>query len=365
MSSTLYSPPPDFSVFPCIMAPIRESFRPKILKSSKKTRKFKKIIKDTPYDSDVESFKPRGLVKKPSKIYVDESMILKRKLSGDSDSFPKKMKDLNKSLQFMSVFLIIMKIYAILVKRVSNINQNIASRDFRGVWQQTMLICTELAKYLKDLTMKAKIVKSNDVKNLALFTESFYKSIKIYENICKKNKSLLGLFWKLGKFLGSLLKLLISLDYIFPLEVILPSNYLLVFAFGFKGFGLLRKAYRLIKSLIKRWNRPQRRFIILVKIIIVVFKMMVVILAILDMKHLAFYMVSGQVSLHFIMFCFSIREVMKSWFASKKKKEKIEEIKVVVCERKVKVVEEKEGSAKMMLARRFLETRMGKEEISI
>ena len=307
MSSALYSPPPDFSVFPCIMAPIRESFRPKILKSSKKTRKFKKIIKDTnstqnpSYESDVENFKVRGIVKKNSKIFGDESTVLKRRISGDTDNIPKKMKDLNKSLQFMAVFLIIMKIYAILVKRVSNINQNIITRDFRGAWSQTVLICTELAKYLKDLTMKTKIVKSNDVKNLALLTESFYKSIKIYENICKKNKSFLGLFWKLGKFLGSLLKILINLDYIFPLEVILPSNYLLVFAFSFKGFGLLRKTYRLIKSSIKRWNRPKRRFIIMIKIIIVVFKMIVVILAIFDMKHLAFYMISGQVTLHFIM----------------------------------------------------------------
>jgi len=359
----------DFSVFPCITVPIRESFKPKIMKSSKKTRKIRKFIKETPstqvqvYESDTEVIKPRGLTKNNSKLLTEDSLILKKKSSLDNEVVPKKMKELSHSLQIMSVFFIIMKIHAILVKRASNISKALALRDFRGVWRQIMLICTEMVKYLKDLTMKAKIVKSNDAKSLALLTESFYKSMKIYENMSKKKKSLTGLLWKMGKFLASLVKILINFDYIFPLEVLFPSNYLLILAFGFKSIGILRKFIRLIKASCKR---PKRRLILIVKMIIVVIKMLAAVLLVLEAKNLIFYMISTQVFLHFVIFCFSVKDLISNWVRkSQKKKEKIVEIPIL-NEKKGKFSEEKEeGAKKMLLSRRILETRMGKEEICI
>lgn len=365
-----------FSVFPSIMVPVPTKLKPKIIKSSKKTRKIKKIMKSTaiqPYTPSLSTTELESSSKGFKKIA--KSARTAPKVSTSEDFSVKKLKDVSKSMQFMAVFLIIFKLYSIIVKRISNISRTFYKRDFKGTWNQCMLTFTELAKYLKDLSVKTKIIKTNNnVKSFALLTDSFYKSIKIYENLLKKKKNFGDLLWKTLKFVPNLMKVLINFDYIIPLEVLFPSNFLILFAFSFKIFGILRKARRLIRASIKRWNLPKRRAVYLLKLLILFCKMIVTFLGVCGFKELAFYFVGVQVMIYMIIFLSSLKNLAflfsKNNNLSNKKEicNKMEEKNVNFQQfSKENNSAGKENKAEnMILSRRImLENRMAKEEISI
>lgn len=297
------------------------------------------------------------------------------KVSTSEDFSVKKLKDVSKSMQFMAVFLIIFKLYSIIVKRISNISRTFYKRDFKGTWNQCMLTFTELAKYLKDLSVKTKIIKSNNnVKSFALLTDSFYKSIKIYENLLKKKKNFGDLLWKTLKFLPNLMKVLINFDYIIPLEVLFPSNFLVLFAFSFKIFGILRKARRLIRASIKRWSLPKRRAVYLLKLLILLCKMIATCLGVCGLKEMVFYFVGVQVTIYLIIFLSSLKNLAFVLCKKKnlnKKQEtcnKMEEktINLPQFSKENSTVGKENKAESMILSRRImLENRMAKEEISI
>lgn len=358
------------SIFPSILptTPTKLKLKPKIIKSSKKTKKIKRIIKSTELQPYTSSLVPNELEisSKSCKIFKNTS---NSKFFSTEEPSPNKLKKLGRSFQIMAIFIIIFKIYSIIVKRITNISKNLTERDFRQVWNQLMLTFTELAKYLKDLSMKTKMIKSDSVKSLALLTESFYKSIKIYENMQKKKKSYGNVIWKALKFIPNFIKILINFDCIFPLEVLFPSSSLLIIAFLFKTAGIMRKARRLIRSSIKRWSLPLRRFIYLLKLFLVIFKMIGVIFAFFGMTELVLWIAIVQMAVYSIIFGLSLNSFRVNWLKKKQVKKNVQknlgrchfsESNSEHLEVKKEVKEEN-----MLLSRRILENRMGKEEISI
>ena len=216
------------TVFPNITVLPPTKLKPKLMSklkaSNKKTKKIKKMFNSTQFqDSELEiSAKNLRVFHKNSHKNIE------------NESFPKKMKEFSSSLQIMAVFVIMFKMYTIMIKRLTNISRSFTNKDFKCIWNESMLGFTELMKYLKDLTVKTKIIKSHDAKGIALLTESFYKSIKIYENMHKKKKSYGNIIWKTFKFVPNLIKILINFDFIFPLEVFFPTSYITLFGFSLK-----------------------------------------------------------------------------------------------------------------------------------
>lgn len=366
------------SVFPYITVPTSTKLKPKIIKSSKKTKKIKRIIKSTAiqtYNPSISTVE----IDTPSKSFnsiVKNAKKQAKTVSSSEEISTKKLKEISKSFQFMTIFIIIFKIYSIIIKRIATISKSLGKKDFKDLWNQSMLTFTELAKYLKDLYVKSKIIKTNtNMKSFALLTDSFYKTIKIYENLIKKKKNLSDLIWKTLKFIPNLMKLLITFDYIIPLEVFFPGNYLLILAFSFKILGLLRKSYRLIRSSIKRWSLPKRRFLYFMKILILLCKLTATILGIFDLKEIVFYLIYIQVTVYMIIFLSSLRSLPSLFSRNKVKVVKETKEKNIIYE-KCKVFEtnkefeegcakEKKGGSMILSRRNVFENGMGKEEISI
>ena len=337
----------------------------KIIKSSKRT---KKIITSTHENRSITSSAESNDFSTSRNLRFGRKTSHKNLgLTLENEASSKKLKEIINSMQILAVFIIIFKIYSIIVKRLTNISRNLTHRDFRGIWNESMMVSTELAKYLKDLSLKTKMIKGNEVKKLALLTESFYKSIKIYENMHKKKKSLSNIIWKTLKFVPNLIKILINFDYIFPLEVFFPTNYLTLFAFLFKLFGILRKARRLILSSIKRWSLPKRRIVYLMKLFIVFCKMISVFMVVLQLKDMIFWLVCVQFGLYFGVFMLSINNLLTIFWRKKKENKKnieiIMEIKQKTCEKTDCENVKKEES--VTIRRRVMEKSSMKEEISI
>ncbi len=353
-----------FAIFPNIPinSPTKLKFKhKKMIKSPKKT---KKIITSTHENRSITSYAEQTDDLSSARTLRFGKKTSHKNLSFDleKETNAKKLKEVINSMQILAVFIIIFKIYSIIVKRLTNISRNLAHRDFRGIWNESMMVFTELAKYLKDLSLKTKMIKGNEVKKLALLTESFYKSIKIYENMHKKKKSISNIIWKTLKFLPNLIKILINFDYIFPLEVFFPTNYITLFGFFFKLIGILRKARRLIFSSIKRWSLPKRRIVYLMKLFIVFCKMISVFLVVLQLKEMIFWLVCIQFGLYFGVFMLSINNLLTIFWKKKKENKNNNEI---IVESKQKIYENVKKEENVTLRRRVMENRIMKEEISI